>query len=81
MSLQVLYGETELCHFTTVPVWPAKVSVPLVLPMQTLAAPVTAPPTDVGSTVTVVGAEVDVEQLPLWTTALNFVVSASAPEV
>ena len=81
ISLQVVYGETELCHFTTVPVCPESVSVPLVLPMQTLAAPVTAPPTEVGSTVTVVEAEVEVEQLPLWTTALNLVVSASAPDV
>ena len=47
------------------PVWPAKVSVPLVLLMQTLDAPVTAPPTEVGSTVTVVAAEVEVEQVPL----------------
>ena len=81
ISLQEVYGETELCHFTTVPVWPDKVSVPLVLPMQTLAAPEMAPPTEVGSTVTVVAAEIDVEQTPLWTTALNSVVSESAPEV
>jgi hypothetical protein len=81
MSLHVLYGETELCHFTTVPLFPDKVSVPLVLPMHTLATPVTAQLTVIGSTVTVVEAEVEVEQLPLWTIALNLVVSASAREV
>jgi hypothetical protein len=40
-----------------------------------------APPTEVGSTVTVVAAEVEVEQTPLWITALYCVVWVSAPDV
>jgi hypothetical protein len=39
--------------------------------MQTLDPPVIVPATEAGSTVTVVGAEVAVEQLPLFTTALK----------
>jgi hypothetical protein len=81
MSFQVVNGETDFCHFTTVPVWPAKVRSPLVLPEHTLAAPVTVPPTEVGSTDTVVGAEIAVEQAPLCTSALNWVATVKAPEV
>jgi hypothetical protein len=81
MSFQVVNGETELCHLITVPVWPAKVRSPLVLPEHTLAAPVTVPPTEVGSTVTVVVFELAAVQVPLCTTALNWVVWVNAPEV
>jgi hypothetical protein len=65
MSLQVVNGETELCHFTIAPVWPANVNTPLVLPLQMVVPPVTDPPTEVGSTVTVVAAELATRQLPL----------------
>ena len=65
ISVHVLKGATELCHFTTVPVCPAKVNVPLVLPEQMVAPPVTAPPTLVGSTVTVVVDEFSAGQTPL----------------
>jgi hypothetical protein len=44
-SVHELKGDTELCHFTTVPVCPAKVNVPLVLPEQMVVPPVTPPPT------------------------------------
>ena len=44
ISVHVLNGDTELCHFTTVPVCPAKVNVPLVLPEQMVVPPVTPPP-------------------------------------
>jgi hypothetical protein len=75
MSFQVVNGETELCHLTTVPVFPDSVNKPLVLPEHTLvAAPVTVPPTEVGSTVTVVVDELAEAQVPLCTTALNWVV-------
>ena len=82
ISFQVVNGETELCHLVTVPTLPVKVRSPLVLPEHTLvAAPVTVPPTEVGSTVTVVVDELAVEQLPLCTTALNWVVWVKAPDV
>ena len=82
MSVQVVNGETELCHFVTVPTLPVKVNSPLVLPEHTFeAAPVTVPPTEVGSIDTVVAAEVAVEQAPLCTTALNCVATVKAPEV
>ena len=71
MSLQVLNGETELCHLITDPVWPDKVRVPLVLPVQTAEPPATEPPTVVGLTVTVATDDVATEQVPLWTTALK----------
>ena len=54
---------------------------PLVLPVQIAVPPVTAPPTVVGSTVTIAAAELTTEQAPLWTTALNWVAWVSAPEV
>ena len=57
ISVQVVNGETELCHFITVPTFPAKVSNPLVFPLQMAAPPVTVPATVVGATVTVVEAE------------------------
>jgi hypothetical protein len=81
ISFHVVYGETELCHLITVPVWPAKVRSPLVLPEHTLEAPVTTPPTETGSIETVVAADIAVEQLPLCTTALNCVGWVKAPEV
>ena len=80
ISLQVL-PSVELCHLVTVPVWPARVNTPLVLPLQTVVPPVTVPPTEVGSTVTVVEIELATRQLPLCTTALNWVVCVSGPEV
>lgn len=77
----MLKGLTELCHFTTVPVLPDKVSKPLVLPEQIVDPPETLPPAETGSTVTAAGAEFAVAQLPLWTTALNWVVCINEPEV
>ena len=81
MSLHVLNGDTELCHFITLPVLPVKVNTPLVLPVQTAVPPPTEPPTVVGLTVTVVEDELATAQLPLWTTALNWVVCDNAPEL
>jgi hypothetical protein len=80
-EVQELNGETELSHLTTVPLFPERVSKPLVLPLQTVVPPVTLPGYVVGSTVTIVAAEFATKQLPLWTTALNWVVCVNAPEV
>ena len=65
MSVQVVNGDTDDCHFTTLPVLPLKVNVPLVDPEQIVEPPLTLPPTDVGLTVTVVVVEVAVAQTPL----------------
>lgn len=81
MSVHELKGLTELCHFTTIPVLPDNVSSPLELPEQTEVPPETDPPAEAGSTVTVVAAELAEAQLPLWTTALNWVVCVNTPEV
>ena len=65
ISVQEVNGETELCHFTTLPLLPLNVNVPLVEPEQIVEPPLTLPPTDPGLTVTVVVDEVAVAQLPL----------------
>ena len=69
--VHVVKGLTELSHLITEPVFPLNVSNPLFEPEQTLAPPLTEPPTEVGSIITVVADEFAFEQLPLWTTALN----------
>ena len=71
ISDQVLNGVTELCHLTTVPVYPATVSNPLVFPAQMVEPPVTVPPTETGSTVTVAADDTAEEQVPLCSTARN----------
>jgi hypothetical protein len=71
MSVQEVNGETDLCHFTTVPTFPDKVSNPLELPEHIDVPPETDPPLVVGETVTVVEVEFAVGQLPRCTTALN----------
>ena len=81
MSIQVENGLTEYCHLVIVPVWPERVSRPLVLPEQMVVPPETVPPTEVGSTITAVKAEIAGLQIPLVTTALNCVVCVSEPEV
>ena len=65
ISVHVLNGDTELCHFTTVPVCPESVSRPLVLPGQMVEPPDTDPPAITELTVTVVDNELTVAQLPL----------------
>ena len=65
MVVHVVNGLTELSHLSIVPVCPLNVSKPLVEPEQIFAPPLTEPPTDVGSTVTVVADEFALEQLPL----------------
>ena len=50
------------------------------LPEQTVVPPVTVPPTEIGSTITVVSDEFSAAQTPLWTVALNLVVWASGLE-
>ena len=80
ISVQVVNGEVLLCHFTTDPVWPERVSKPLVLPEQIIVPPVTVPPTEIWPMVTVVSKEFAGPQTPLWTTALNFVVWVSGFE-
>ena len=80
ISVQSVKGEVELCHLTMVPVWPESVKSPLVLSEQTVVPPVTVPPTEIGSTITVVSVEFSAAQTPLWTVALNLVVLASGLE-
>ena len=65
MVVHVVNGLTELSHLTTEPVFPVNVNNGLVEPEHTFEPPFTLPPTDVGSTVTVVGDELAFEQLPL----------------
>ena len=65
ISVHMLNGDTELCHFTTDPVCPERVSKPLVLPEQIVVPPDTLPPIEAGSTVTVVADELAEAQLPL----------------
>ena len=64
-------GLTELSHLSIDPVLPLKVSCALVEPEQIVVPPVTLPPTEVGSTVTVVEDELAEAHEPLCTTALN----------
>ena len=56
------------CH-CIVPVFPVKVSMVLLVPVQTVAAPLMLPATDVGLTVIVTLGVVAEEQTPLVTTA------------
>lgn len=56
-------------------------SIPLELPEQIVVPPDTVPPTETGSTVTVVIEELAGAQFPLWTTALNWVACVNEPEV
>ena len=65
ISVHALNGDTELCHFTTVPVCPVSVSSPLLLPEQMVEPPETDPPAIAEFTVTVVAAELTIPQLPL----------------
>ena len=74
ISLQVVPPSTDDCHFTTLPVLPDKVSVPLLEPVQTEVDEDTVPPTDTGSTVMVTAAVFSEEQTPLFTTARYWVV-------
>jgi len=80
IGVQLLNGETELCHLKTRPVCPLSVSSPLLLPVHTGEVPVTVPAT-VEITVTVVGVEYARAHVPpLCTTALNWVVSVKGFE-
>ena len=54
MVVHVVNGLTELSHRITLPVFPVNVNVPLVVPEHIVEPPLTLPPTDVGSIVTVV---------------------------
>jgi hypothetical protein len=65
ISVQDEKGAMELCHFKTVPVFPDRVSNPLVVPEQTILDPVIEPPMEFGAIDTVVVAELAIEQLPL----------------
>jgi hypothetical protein len=62
---QVLPPFVENSHRITFPVWPDKVSVPLLLPEQTVALPLTAPPTEATFTVMVAALELTVEHPPI----------------
>ena len=54
----------EDSHLRIVPTCPDKVKVVLFVPVQTVVAPATVPPTEAGVTVTVVELELAEEQLP-----------------
>ena len=81
ISVHELNGTIELCHLTTDPVWPERERSPLGLPEQMVVPPVRVPPTEIGSTVTVVSEEFAAEQTPFWTTALNLFVCVRISEV
>jgi hypothetical protein len=65
IAVQLLKGATELSQFTTDPVFPERVSVPLVEPEQMSEPPETLPATVAVLTVTVAGAELAAVQTPL----------------
>ena len=65
MVVHVVNGLTELSHLSILPMFPLSVNVPLVDPEQMVEPPLTEPPTDAGSIVTVVVDEFALEQLPL----------------
>ena len=71
ISFHVLNGATELCHFTTVPVCPAKVNKPLVLPEQIVVPPITDPPTLVGSAIMVTSSVAMQVEAPLVAVTVN----------
>lgn len=53
MVVQVVPPFVEYSHLITLPVSPDNVSVPLLLPEHTVALPLTEPPTETGSTVSI----------------------------
>ena len=74
MVAHVVPASVDDSQFITLPVWPLKVSVPLLLPEHTVALLLTEPPTETGFTVIVVEAELEILHTPLCTTALYKVV-------
>ena len=74
MVVQVRKGETALSHLTTLPVFPVNVMVPVLPPLHIVVPPLTVPPTLGGVTAISSSKEVALEQAPLCTTALNWVV-------
>ena len=71
ISLQVLKGLTDDCHFTILPLCPLNVSSADVLPAQIVVPPLTLPAIGAASTVTVVVEDSAEVQVPFLTTALN----------
>jgi len=61
---------SEDSHLVTEPVFPLKVSVVELVPVQTVALPAIVPPTEAGETVTVAVALLAAAQTPLVITAL-----------
>jgi len=74
MSVEVAQLSVEYCHLVMLPVYPERVRRVLFTPVHTVAEPATDPPTEPAVTVTVTSDELAGEQVPLVTTALNFVV-------
>ena len=70
-----LVPSVEDSHLTTLPVLEPNVSKVLLVPVQTVAPPVTEPPTVAGETVTVAEVELASAQLPLFTTPRYCVVT------
>ena len=65
MLVQVLKGDSELCHFKMAPVFPDRVSSPVVPPEQMVVLPAIVPPMEVGYTVTVAADELAASHAPL----------------
>ena len=80
MGVQVDPPFVEYSHPTTEPLLPLKVNVPLfVFGQAVVTAGDTVPPTDAGAIVIVTAEEFAAMQLPLFTTALKYVVVVNAP--
>jgi hypothetical protein len=69
MVVQVDPPSVEYSQFRIFPVFPASVTEPVFTPVQTVALPLTDPPTVAGLTVIVAEEEVVEGQLPLCSTA------------
>jgi hypothetical protein len=72
---QVDPPSVEDSQFKILPVCPLNVKDPLLEPVQTVALPLTDPPTVAGSTVMIAGVEFAAEQDPFCTTARYQVVA------
>ena len=71
----------EDSHLMMEPVWEVNVNKVLLVPVQTVAPPLTEPPTVAGDTVTVPEVELASEQLPLLTTPRYCVVDVRSVAV
>ena len=66
----------EDCHLVMTPVYPVRVNVVLLMPVQAAVTASSVPPSEAGSTGMVVAPELATLHSPLWTTARKLVVTA-----